>query len=168
MMPLFGKAEEEFLDMIARFTSNLGLGEAAGKIWGTLLLVNIPLSQSDISQLTKYSLGIVSMNLSLLERWGLVKKVGRVGKRKVYAATSTIVDLLENFLHRIIDKELSPVISYLQNNIDSFDDSTKRNALKLLGEYKKARLLLKFAIITTKKLRVFSTRELSKIFKLMV
>ncbi|RLE94017.1 MAG: hypothetical protein DRN04_04840 [Thermoprotei archaeon] len=143
MKAVLTEVEKELLNRLTRLASLLGLNEAAGRIWGVLLLTGGSLSQKEISKLTNYSLGIVSMNLSRLESLGLVKIVKRVGKKKFYAASSSLTDLFKNFVSLIADNHLEALVNHLQNTINSFDDHTKKNAEAILHESKKFKLFLK-------------------------
>ena len=143
MKAVLSEVEKELLNRLARLASLLGLNEAAGRIWGVLLLTGGNLSQKEISELTDYSLGIVSMNLSRLESLGLIKIVKRVGKKKFYAASSTLMDLFKTFVSLIADNYLEALVDHLQNSINSFDDHTKKNAEAILDESKRFKLFLK-------------------------
>ena len=44
-----GEVEKEILNLLARLTFSIGLGEAVGMVLGTLILLKTPLSQRDLS-----------------------------------------------------------------------------------------------------------------------
>jgi len=155
--------EKEFIDMASNLTSNLGIGEAAGRIWATLVLIGKPLSQHELKELTNYSLSVISINLSILERWGLIRRVGKIGKRKLYKAKATLTDILQYFLREISDTKLTPLIRFLDEHIDEFNSSTRKNAQKLLGEYNKARYIIMLYIELIRKIKLFSFNELKNI-----
>ncbi len=160
----FGKPEKELLNLMSLFTSSIGLGEAAGRVLGALMLAGVPLSQKEISELTEYSPSIVSICLSKLENWGIVRRVGRAGKRKLYATTSTLLDIIEVFFSNIIDKQLSFLTEFIQDHIDSFNEDTKKNAMKILNETRKSRHVLRLTVMLIEKLKSLAPRELLKLF----
>ena len=100
--------------MLTRLALSFGLNEAAAKIWSLLLLVDKPLSQKEIASLSSYSVGVVSSNLSLLESRGLVARVGRAGRARLYAAKATVSDLVAMFLSDIVNCQLSAIAEYLR------------------------------------------------------
>ncbi len=149
-MERLNAAEREFINKMAALTSSLGLGEAPGKIWAALLLYNRPLTQEELRGLTGYSTGIISLNLSLLESWGLVARTGKRGRRKAYRAVKSLSDLIESFLHGMADKQLSILIDFLQRNLGSFTEKTKDNATGLLQEFKRVRSTIKALALSIK------------------
>jgi len=58
---------EDFISMISKLTSKLGLGEAVGKIFTSLLLHGGYLTQDELTRLTGYSTGLISSSLSFQE-----------------------------------------------------------------------------------------------------
>jgi len=155
--------EKEFIDLASSLTYSLGIGEAAGKIWATLVLIDKPLSQQELKELTNYSLSVISVNLSILEKWGLIRRVGKIGKRKLYKAKATLIDILQYFLREISDAKLTPLIKFLDEHIDEFNASTRKNALRLLSEYNKARYIIMLYLELIRKIKLFSFNELKNI-----
>jgi len=160
MKVLFGATEREITEIIARFVSCLGLSEAAGKIWGALMLAGKPLSQDDIAKLTNYSIGVVSSNLSFLERLGFVVKVGRKGRRSLYASSSTLMDIFEKFFQQVLDVQVTSLLRFLQERMDSLSEATRENAMKILNEYKKIRVAINMIIPLLRKIRHFSPNSI--------
>lgn len=150
---MLGSAEEQFLNMLSLLTRSLGLGEAAGKVWGILALVGRPMTQSEIARLTGYSLPIVSTAISVLENWGFVVRAGRRGRARLYRASSTILDILENFLNTLLDRRLNPLAKFLRENLSSFKPEYREGAARLLKEYEKARALVRQMIQLTRDFR---------------
>ena len=56
----------EFNHRLGKVGKQWGLGESAGKIWGTLLLIGRPLTQNEIAEHYGSSPGLVSGNLNVL------------------------------------------------------------------------------------------------------
>lgn len=159
-----GEIEREILNLLANLTFSIGLGEATGRVFGALFLLKTPLSQSDISLLTGYSPGIVSMSLSKLERLGIVRATKKVGKRKLYTVTSNLLDVIEVFLRETLDKQLMVLSKYIQDHVNSLSDMTKNNVIALLNEAKKSRYAVQLTIMLFKKLSTLSPREVFKAF----
>jgi len=159
---MLGLAEKEFLNMLSSLTYSIGLGEAAGKVWGVLALVGRPLSQAEIASMTGYSVPVVNTTLSALENWGFVVRAGKRGRTKLYKASSTFVDMLENFLKNLLERRVSAIASFLRENIDSFKPEYRESALRLLKEYEKAKLLITLVIASLKKWKSSSEEEMVK------
>jgi len=160
----FGEAEREILNLLARLTFSVGLGEAVGKVLGTLILLGTPLSQGEISALTGYSPGIVSMSLSRLEKLGMVRVAKKVGKKKLYMVTSDLIGVIEVFLRETLDKQLLALSKYIQDHIDSLSNMTKSNVMMLLEEARKSRYALQLTLILFRKLSALSPREVLRTF----
>ncbi len=154
-----GDAEEEILNLLADLASSVGMGEAAGRILGALLLVGSPLSQSEISALTGYSLSVVSMGLSRLEALGVVRVVGRVGRRRLYAATASLLGVIEIFLRERLDRQLVALAKYIREHLSSLSETTKGNVVALLEEAERSRCALQLAAELIMRLRGLSPRE---------
>ncbi len=146
----FGAAELEFITRMARLSARWGLGEAVGRILAVLLLSDRPLSQGDIGRLTGYSAGQISTSLSLLEDLGLVI-YSKEGRKKLYRAVGSILDVLERFLEGVLKNQLSPTIGFIKENLPHFSEGTRRNVEKLLQEYEKAKILLEMNLEHLKK-----------------
>ena len=162
-----GAAELEFISRIAKLSARWGLGEAVGKVLAVLLLSNKPLSQGEISKLTGYSVGQISSNLSLLESLGLVI-YNKEGRRKLYKAAGSLLDVLENFLERTLKHQLSPTVKFIKENLPRFNERTRKNAETLLQEYEKARILLKINVEYLKKWKDLSPENFAKKMRIVM
>ncbi len=69
-------------DVVGRLIEFWGFKRNMGRIWAILYLSPDPLSAEDLRHLLKLSSGAVSMTLSELSRWGVVRKVWVQGERK--------------------------------------------------------------------------------------
>ena len=140
---MLNKIELELVIRLSRLISKWGLKDAVGKILATLLLAGSPLSQQEIAKLTGYSTGLISTSLALLESLGLVMMVRKSGRKKLYSATGSITEVFENFIRELINKQLSPTINFIKDNMSSIDDRTKKSMRLILKEYEDLRDLLK-------------------------
>ena len=69
-------------DVIGRLIEFWGFKRNMGRVWSVLYLSPDPLSAEDLRHLLRLSSGAVSMTLSELSRWGVVRKVWVQGERK--------------------------------------------------------------------------------------
>lgn len=93
-------SEAAVSDVIGRLIEFWGFKRNMGRIWAVLYLSPEPLSAEDLRQALKLSSGAVSMTLSELARWGVVRKVWVQGERKDFYAA-------EVHLWRMISRVLS-------------------------------------------------------------
>jgi DNA-binding transcriptional regulator GbsR (MarR family) len=73
-------------DVVGRLIEFWGFKRNMGRIWAVLYLSPDPLSAEDLRHVLKLSSGAVSMTLSELSRWGVVRKVWVQGERKDFYA----------------------------------------------------------------------------------
>ena len=156
-----GAAEAEFIARIAKLSARWGLGEAVGKVLAVLLLSDKPLTQGEIGMLTGYSAGQISSSLNLLESLGLVM-YSKEGRRKLYKAAGSILDVLENFLERTLKHQLHPTIKFIKENLPHFNEKTRQNIEKLLQEYEKAKILLETNVEHLKKWKKLPPESFAK------
>ncbi len=71
-------------DLIGRLIEFWGFKRNMGRVWAILYLSPAPLSARDIREALALSTGAVSMTLSELGRWGVVKKLWVPGQRRDY------------------------------------------------------------------------------------
>jgi DNA-binding transcriptional regulator GbsR (MarR family) len=69
-------------NVVGRLIEFWGFKRNMGRVWAILYLSPEPLSAEDLRVLLKLSSGAVSMTLSELSRWGVVRKVWVQGERK--------------------------------------------------------------------------------------
>jgi DNA-binding transcriptional regulator GbsR (MarR family) len=69
-------------DVIGRLIEFWGFKRNMGRVWSVLYLSPEPLSAEDLRHALKLSTGAVSMTLSELSRWGVVRRVWIQGQRK--------------------------------------------------------------------------------------
>ena len=81
-----------------------GFKASMGRIWATLYLSVDPLAADRIATLTGLSTGAVSMGISELAQWGLIRRVPVPGERKRYYAAHT--DIWETIRRIFREREL--------------------------------------------------------------
>jgi DNA-binding transcriptional regulator GbsR (MarR family) len=73
-------------DVIGRIIEFWGFKRNMGRVWTVLYLSPDPLSAKELEDALKLSSGAVSMTLTELSRWGVVRKVWIQGERKDFYA----------------------------------------------------------------------------------
>jgi len=155
--------EKEVINLTSNMISHFGLSEAASRIWATLVLIGKPLSQSDLKELTNYSLSVISINLSLLEKIGFIRKSAKKGKKKMYEAKATLFDILQFFLRNITGLKLLSVISYLDTHVNDLSNTSKMNAKKLLNECNKMKQVILLMLEIIRKTKYISYTDISEV-----
>ncbi len=69
-------------DVVGKLIEFWGFKRNMGRVWSVLYLSPHPLSAEDLRELLQLSSGAVSMTLSELSRWGVVRKVWIQGERR--------------------------------------------------------------------------------------
>jgi DNA-binding transcriptional regulator GbsR (MarR family) len=87
-------------DIVGRIIEFWGFKRNMGRVWAVLYLSPEPLTAQDLRELLRLSSGAVSMILSELSRWGVVRKVWIQGDRRDHFAA-------EVHLWRMISRVLS-------------------------------------------------------------
>ncbi len=73
-------------DVVGRLMEFWGFKRNMGRLWAVLYLSPEPLSAEDLRESLSLSSGAVSMTLSELSRWGVVRKVWIQGERRDFYA----------------------------------------------------------------------------------
>ncbi len=76
--------ERNIYSLFADIASSLGYSEVHGRIIAALLVKGGKLSLQELAKETGYSPSMVSLSLDFLEIFGIIKKVKKVGDRKLY------------------------------------------------------------------------------------
>lgn len=80
--PSLWQSELLVSDAIGRLIEFWGFKRNMGRVWTVLYLSDRPLTASDLRDRLRLSSGAVSMTLTELQRWGVVKKVWIQGQRR--------------------------------------------------------------------------------------
>ena len=104
------------LGRLARF---FGFSEVMGRLYGTLLLCDGPLSLDELTRRLEISKGSVSMNMRALERWGMAKEVWVRGERKkYYEAEPDFWEVIRNVLSGREMREVQKALQVLGESVD--------------------------------------------------
>jgi HTH-type transcriptional regulator, glycine betaine synthesis regulator len=78
------KSEIIVTDLIGRLIEFWGFKRNMGRVWAILYMSPDPMSAADIRSALRLSTGAVSMTISELDRWGVIKRVWVPGERRDY------------------------------------------------------------------------------------
>ena len=109
------KVENEFVELWNNMGALWGISPTMARIHGLLYITGAALSMDDIMDKLAISRGNVSMNLSKLVEWGLVRRVHKRGDRKDYY--ESIRDVWEMFTlvaNQRKRREIDPMLAGLR------------------------------------------------------
>ncbi|MCL2448790.1 MAG: ArsR family transcriptional regulator [Polyangiaceae bacterium] len=107
-------------DMIGRLMEFWGFKRNMGRVWTVLYLSPEPLSAEDLRHALQLSSGAVSMTLSELSRWGVVRRVWIQGERKDFYAAE--VHLWRMISRVFSERERTEVLVA----IEAFEDALRQ------------------------------------------
>lgn len=131
--------EKNIFSTFAEIASAIGYSEIHGRIIAALLVSDKKLSLNELSKKTGYSLSTISLSLDLLELFGMIKKIKKVGDRKLYVELQG--NLLEGLkralvirVQKSIDETLNKFDKYKESLNNGKDKENKKvlNTLKIL------------------------------------
>src|SRR6185503_1666638 len=117
--------EDQFVDLWDTMSSLWGISPTMARIHGVLYISGAALSMDDIMARLAISRGNVSMNLSKLLEWGLVRRVHKRGDRKEYY--ESLADVWEMFTlvaNQRKRREIDPIINTLRRCRDELTPET--------------------------------------------
>lgn len=86
---LVNEAELLAADAIGDIIEHWGFRKGLGRVWTVLFLAAVTLPAQSVGERLSMSAGAVSMSLSELQRWGVVRRVWKPGERKEYFEAET-------------------------------------------------------------------------------
>src|SRR5688572_900934 len=106
-------------DAVGALIENWGFKRNMGRMWTVLYLEDHPLSAAELGERLGLSTGSVSMLLTEMQQWGVVKKAWVVGERReFYEAETSIWKLVQRVLR---DRELN----WIRTAHDEFSSANK-------------------------------------------
>jgi len=115
LAPRLQQVEDQFVELWNNMATLWGISPTMARIHGLLYISGAALSMDDIMQRLEISRGNVSMNLSKLVEWGLVRRVHKKRDRKEYY--ESLHDVWEMFTlvaSQRKRRELDPIINTLR------------------------------------------------------
>src|SRR5437870_4924130 len=109
------EVEDRFVDLWDTMSSLWGISPTMAQIHGLLFITGAGLSMDDIMARLTISRGNVSMNLSKLVEWGLVRRVHKRGDRRDYY--ESLRDIWEMFTLVAAQRkrrEIDPILNTLR------------------------------------------------------
>src|SRR5437870_10298352 len=109
------EVEDQFVGLWRTMSSLWGISPTMAEIHGLLYITGSALSMDDIMERLKISRGNVSMNLSKLVEWGLVRRVHKRGDRRdYYESLSDVWEMFTLVAHQRKRREIDPILSTLR------------------------------------------------------
>jgi DNA-binding transcriptional regulator GbsR (MarR family) len=107
--------EDQFVDLWNNMATLWGISPTMARIHGLLYITGAALSMDDIMARLGISRGNVSMNLSKLVEWGLVRRVHKRGDRKeYYESLSDVWEMFTLVGNQRKRREIDPILHTLR------------------------------------------------------
>ena len=109
------EVEDRFVDLWDTMSSLWGISPTMAEIHGLLYITGAALSMDEIMERLAISRGNVSMNLSKLLEWGLVRRVHKRGDRKeYYESLSDVWEMFTLVINQRKRREIDPILNTLR------------------------------------------------------
>src|SRR5438105_11679707 len=109
------EVEDRFVDLWDTMSSLWALTPTMARINGLLYITGAALSMDDIMARLAISRGNVSMNLSKLVEWGLVRRVHKRGDRRdYYESLSDVWEMFTLVANQRKRREIDPILNTLR------------------------------------------------------
>src|SRR5438128_8086119 len=109
------EVEDHFVDLWDTMSSLWGISPTMARIHGVLFITGAALSMDDIMGRLAISRGNVSMNLSKLVEWGLVRPVHKRGDRRdYYESLSDVWEMFTLVATQRKRREVDPILNTLR------------------------------------------------------
>src|ERR671937_477136 len=109
------KVEDQFVELWNNMGSLWGISPTMARIHGLLYISGAALSMDDIMARLAISRGNVSMNLSKLVEWGLVRRVHKRGDRRdYYESLSDVWEMFTLVAAQRKRREIDPILTTLR------------------------------------------------------
>jgi DNA-binding transcriptional regulator GbsR (MarR family) len=109
------QVEDQFVDLWDTMSRLWGISSTMARIHGLLYITEAALSMDDIMDRLAISRGNVSMNLSKLVEWGLVRRVHKRGDRRDYYESLTDVwEMFTLVANQRKRREIDPILTTLR------------------------------------------------------
>jgi DNA-binding transcriptional regulator GbsR (MarR family) len=112
---LLDGVEQEFVGLWRSMSSLWGISPTMAEIHGLLYITGAALSMDDIMSRLEISRGNVSMNLSKLAEWGLIRRVHKRGDRRdYYESLSDVWEMFTLVAAQRKRREIDPILNTLR------------------------------------------------------
>ena len=155
--PSLWQSELLVSDAIGRLIEFWGFKRNMGRVWTVLYLSDRPLTARDLRDRLRLSSGAVSMTLTELQRWGVVKKVWIQGERRDhFVAEGNLWKMISRVIAERERVEVDEAILAMER------------ALALLGERTKSKDEAERARAKAQKERIAQLLELAKLGRRLI
>jgi len=121
--------EDEFVELWSNMASLWGISPTMARIHGLLYITGASLSMDDIMARLGISRGNVSMNLSKLLEWGLVKRHHKRGDRHEYfVSISDVWEMFTLVANQRKRREINPILMTLRRCREELEPQTLGSA----------------------------------------
>ena len=125
--------KEKIYNTFSETASSIGYSSIHGKIIGALLANEKEMSLQDLANETGYSISMISLSLDLLEVFGLVKKVRKIGDRNLYIyLQGDLLECLKNAITIRVQKSISNTLMEFQEERKNIERLPKKDREKML------------------------------------
>ena len=109
------RVEDQFVELWNNMAGLWGISPTMARIHGLLYITGAALSMDDIMARLAISRGNVSMNLTKLVEWGLVRRVHKRGDRKeYYESLSDVWEMFTLVASQRKRREIDPILTTLR------------------------------------------------------
>ena len=117
--------DDHFVDLWNNMADLWGISPTMARIHGLLFICGAALSMDDIMARLAISRGNVSMNLSKLLEWGLVRRVHKKGDRKeYYESLNDVWEMFTLVASQRKRREIDPILTTLRRCRDELSPET--------------------------------------------
>ncbi|MCI0641545.1 MAG: MarR family transcriptional regulator [Gemmataceae bacterium] len=117
--------EDQFVELWNNMADLWGISPTMARIHGLLYITGAALSMDGIMARLAISRGNVSMNLSKLVEWGLVRRVHKRGDRKeYYESLSDVWEMFTLVANQRKRREIDPILNTLKRCRDALTPET--------------------------------------------
>jgi HTH-type transcriptional regulator, glycine betaine synthesis regulator len=122
-------------DVVGRLIEFWGFKRNMGRLWTILYLSSEPRSAEDLKQLLKLSSGAVSMLITDLSRWGVVKRVWVQGERReFFAAETNLWKMISRVLSERESLEIAQALATFEEALQKVEARPETQASRLQRE----------------------------------
>lgn len=119
------QVEDRFVELWNNMATLWGVSPTMARIHGLLYITGAALSMDDIMQRLEISRGNVSMNLSKLVEWGLVRRIHKRRDRKEYfESLSDVWEMFTLVANQRKRREIDPILNTLRRCRDELTPET--------------------------------------------
>jgi DNA-binding transcriptional regulator GbsR (MarR family) len=119
------EVEDRFVDLWDAMSSLWGISPTMARIHGLMYITGAAMSTDDIMARLEISRGNVSMNLSKLVEWGLVRRVHKRGDRRdYYESLSDVWEMFTLVANQRKRREIDPILSTLRRCQEELSPAT--------------------------------------------